>query len=166
MMRSSSTLVRVSSVSRRPAESVVSPLCAASSGTPNPAVQTVTSLGSSRPSARRTASRVTDVTLEPGPSRTVTPSAANRLTAVRRARGWRYGPSTPPQARVTRRPCWASSAAVSMPVGPPPTTVTGAVAGVPLRTDRSFRAASRVATGWANSASPGTRGAAPTLPTA
>ena len=38
----------------------------------------------------------------------------------------RYGPSRPPHTSVTTRPCSASSAAVSMPVGPAPTTVTGA----------------------------------------
>ena len=55
----------------------------------------------------------------------------------RRPRGCRYGPSTPPQTRVTARPGSASSAAVSMPVGPAPTTVTGAVAGAASRTARS-----------------------------
>ena len=44
-MRSSSTLVSVSSVSSRPSASVRSPLVAASSGTPKPAVQMVTALG-------------------------------------------------------------------------------------------------------------------------
>ena len=46
-----STLVSVSSVSSRPIASVARPLRAARSGTPNPAVQIVTALGSSRPSA-------------------------------------------------------------------------------------------------------------------
>lgn len=74
-MRGSSTLVSVSSVSRRPRASVLSLLRAARCGTPNPVVQMVTWLGSSRPCASRTASRVTAVTLasaiagEPGRSR-------------------------------------------------------------------------------------------------
>ncbi len=89
MMRASSTLVSVSSVSSRPMASVLSPLRAARSGTPNPAVQMVTSLGNSRPSASWTASVVTPVTVAPAPSSTVTPSLANRLATARRARGCR-----------------------------------------------------------------------------
>lgn len=53
-----------------------------------------------------------------------------------------------------------------MPVGPEPTTVTGAVAGAASTTGRSRRASSRVAIGWANSAAPGTSGSALPLPTA
>ena len=146
-MRTSSTLVNVSSVSRRPRASVLSPLRSARSGTPNPAVQMVTVLGSSRPSLSRTASRVTAVTVASGPSSTVTPSWASRLATERRPRGCRYGPSTSPQTRVTVRPSSASSAAVSMPVGPAPTTVTAAVAGAASTTDRSRCASSRLAIG-------------------
>src|SRR5262249_51173144 len=51
-MRTSSTLVNVSSVSNRPKASGLNPLRAARSGTPNPAVQMVTALGNSRPSRR------------------------------------------------------------------------------------------------------------------
>ena len=53
-----------------------------------------------------------------------------------------------------------------MPVAPAPTTVTGAVAGVVSRTDRSRCASSRLATRWAYSAAPGTVGSALPLPTA
>ncbi|MBE1604489.1 hypothetical protein HEB94_001337 [Actinopolymorpha pittospori] len=145
--RTSSTLVNVSSVRRRPRASVLSPLRSARSGTPNPAVQMVTVLGSSRPSRSRTASAVTAVTVEPGPSTTVTPSVASRWATKRRGRGCRYGPSTPPQTRVTARPSSASSAAVSIPVGPAPTTVTTAVAGAASRTGRNRCASSRLAIG-------------------
>ena len=55
-MRGSSTLVSVSSVSSRPSVSVRSPLRAARSGTPKPAVHTVTALGSTAPSSSTTAS--------------------------------------------------------------------------------------------------------------
>lgn len=57
-----------------------------------------------------------------------------------------------------------------MPLGPAPTTVTAAVAGAASRTGRSLTASSaassRVASGWANSAAPGTAGSALPLPTA
>ena len=127
-MRVSSTLVRVSSVRRRPAPSVLSPLLAARSGTPKPAVQIVTALAIVRPSARITESGRTSVAVEPGPSMMVTPSRFSLLAAARRPRAWRYGPRTPPQTRVTRRPSSANSAATSSPVGPAPITVIGASA--------------------------------------
>src|SRR5690606_25785970 len=57
-------------------------------------------------------------------SRTSTPSPASWAAMVRRARPPRVGASRPPQTIRTARPAAASSAAVSMPVGPPPTTVT------------------------------------------
>ena len=156
-MRTSSTLVNVSSVTRRPTASVVRPLQAARSGTPKPAVQIVTALGSVRPPLSWTASPVTAVTVAPTPCKTVTPSAAIRRATARRPRGCRYGPSTSPHTRVTARPASASSAAVSMPVGPAPTTVTGAVSGVAPSTGRSRCASSREAIGYACSAAPGAR---------
>ena len=66
----------------------VRPLRAARSGTPKPAVQIVTALGSPRPSASTTASGSTSVTVAPGPSMTVTPSLRQPLgdrAAARRA---------------------------------------------------------------------------------
>ncbi len=165
-IRASSTLVSVSSVSSRPSASVVRPLRAASCGTPNPALHTVTPPGRVRPSASRTESRATSVTRVPGPWSTVTPSCASRPATARRPRRCRYGPSTPSHTRVTARPASASSAAVSMPVGPAPTTVTAAAAGAASTAGRSRRASSSVAIGWADSAAPGTPGSAVPLPTA
>src|SRR5690606_28417430 len=130
-----------------PRGSVVSPLRTARSGTPNPVAHAVTVLGSVRPPRSRTLSPVTAVTLASGPSSTVTPRAASRLATTRRPRGCRYGPSTSPQTRVTVHPASASSAATSIPVAPPPTTVTGAVAGAVSSARRNRRAPSRVATG-------------------
>ena len=83
-MRSSSTLVSVSSVSSLPTASVRSPDRAARSGTPNPAVQIVTKLGSRLPSCRVTASAATAVTVAPGPSTISTPSLRNRRATERR----------------------------------------------------------------------------------
>ncbi|MFI6801878.1 hypothetical protein [Streptosporangium canum] len=53
-MRSSSTLVSVSSASSRPSASVRSPLADANSGTPKPAVQMVSALARTPPSAKTT----------------------------------------------------------------------------------------------------------------
>ena len=123
-MRGSSTLVSVSSVSSRPSASVRSPLAAASSGTPNPAVQMVTRLGSAEPSASTTEFGRTSATA--AVSRTVTPCRFSHLAIDRLPGSDSDGASRPPQTRVTARPCSASSAAVSIPVSPAPTTVTAA----------------------------------------
>ena len=56
---------------------------------------------------------------------TVTPSLLMCLATERRARALKYGPSTPPHTNVTAWPSSASSVAVSIPVGPAPTTTTG-----------------------------------------
>jgi hypothetical protein len=164
-MRASSTLVNVSSVRMRPTASVLSPPFVARSGTPKPAVQMVTMLGSEWPSRSVTASRVTRVTFASGPSSTVTPSLASPLAIERRTRGCKFGPSTSPQTRVTVRPSSVSSAAVSIPVAPAPTTVTAVVAGAASMTGRSRPESSRVAMGQAKSAAPGTLGLALPLPT-
>ena len=161
-----STLVSVSSVSRRPIASVASPLRVARSGTPNPAVQIVSALASWRPSASCTARRRTSVTFAPGPSMTVTPSLRMRLATALRAGLLRYGPSTPPHTNVTAYPSSPSSAAVSIPVGPAPTTVTGASDGSAATAARRGSAYSNSETGWANSAAPGTVSAPALLPTA
>ena len=84
-MRGSSMLVSVSSVSNRPSASVVRPLAAARPGTPNPAVHTVTALGSVRPSASTTRSAVTAATF--AASTTVTPSRGQTLGHRAPARG-------------------------------------------------------------------------------
>ncbi len=123
-MCGSSMPVRVSSVSSRPRASVLKPLRAAKSGTPKPAVHTVTALRSSEPSMSRTAPGATASTT--AVSRTSTPSLRSHLATERRPAALNDGPSTPPQTNVTRRPCSASSEAVSMPVNPAPTTTTGA----------------------------------------
>ena len=97
-MRGSSTLVSVSSVSSRPSASVVRPLAAARSGTPKPAVHTVTALGSVRPSAapRASARHRGDLAR---PSMTVTPSLASRLATERRPGRPVTGASTSPHQR-------------------------------------------------------------------
>ena len=77
MTRRSSTLVSVSSVSSRPSSSVCSPLAAARSGTPKPAVQIVTALGRTAPSAKTTASGRTSVTTSV--SSTATPQPGQHL---------------------------------------------------------------------------------------
>ena len=123
-MRRSSTLVSVSSVSSRPIASVRSPLAAARSGTPKPAVQTVIALGRTAPSSKTTASGRTSVTTSA--SSTATRSLASTLATDRRPGTDSVGPNRPPQTRVTLRPCSASSVAASIPVSPAPTTVTGA----------------------------------------
>ncbi len=124
-MRGSSTLVSVSSVSSRPSVSVCSPLRAASSGTPKPAVHTVTRAGQHR-------------AVSPAPPRRDGPRRPSRSPARRRRGGAATWPPNGGRARsvtapafrrrpgCTGRPCSASSEAVSMPVSPAPTTVTGA----------------------------------------
>ncbi len=87
-------LVSVSSVSSRPIASVRSPDRDARSGTPNPAVQIVTKLGSRLPSESVTASAATAVTTDPGPSTISTPSLRSRLATDRRPGVLRYGPRT------------------------------------------------------------------------
>ena len=101
-IRSSSMLVSVSSVSRRPIASVRRPLRAARSGTPNPAVHTVTALGNRRPSASVTASAVTAAT--GAPSTISTPSLRSRRVTERRPGPLRSGPRVLPHTRVTARP--------------------------------------------------------------
>ena len=86
-IRSSSTLVSVSSVSSRPSGSVARPLRAASWGTANPAVHTVTALGRSRPSSRVTEPGATEVTV--AVSSTFPPSAARLAATTRRPFGCR-----------------------------------------------------------------------------
>lgn len=120
-MRSSSMLVSVSSVSNRPIGSVRSPLAAASSGTPKPAVQIVSALGSTPPSARTTASCRTPLT--DAASSTATPCRDSHVAMYRRPGALNVGARARPHTSVTLRPCPASSAAVSMPVKPPPATV-------------------------------------------
>jgi hypothetical protein len=104
-VRASSTLVNVSSVRRRPATSVLSPLFVARSGTPKPAVQIVTMLGNEWPSRSVTASRVTRVTFASGPSSTVTPSLASPLAIERRTRGCKFGRATA-LGRVLQNALW------------------------------------------------------------
>ena len=144
-MRGSSTLVSVSSVSSRPSASVCSPLRAASSGTPKPAVHTVSALGSTSPPVSTTASGRTSPTV--AFSRMSTPRRRNHLATERRPGRLSDGPSVAPQTRRTWRPCSASSDAVSMPVSPAPTTVTGALGCSSSSASRSRSACSNSAIG-------------------
>lgn len=153
-------------VGEQPAECVgAEPAGRASSGTPKPAVQMVSALHGTTPSARTTASGRTSLTASP--SSTVTPCRDSHLVTDRRPGALNVGARGPLHTSVTLRPYPASSAAVLMPVNPPPTTVTGASPGNSSSTARSRRAGSNSAMGKANSAAPGTDdGTAPVLPTA
>ena len=157
-MRTSSTLVSVASVSRRPSVSVRSPLRAARSGTRNPAVQIVTALGSSRPSSSCTASRVTSLTRARGPSRTVTPSLASRRATGRRTPGMQGGAEHvaadqgDPAARFRQLGGGLQAGRAGPDHG------HRSRAGAAASADRSRSAPSRSDTGWANSAAPGTPG--------
>ena len=84
-MRSSSTLVSVSSVSSRPSASVCRPLRAARSGTPNPAVQMVTRAGRTAPSAKH--HRVRAAPRPPRRSRARRPRVSSSHLAIDRRPG-------------------------------------------------------------------------------